>query len=154
MIEILMLGMCTLIAGMFWSPRFGDATRYLSEDKKEAREPEGWWSGMAQLPGSTQYLKHTTISIPESISGLFPEHETMRIGYDVHSNAIYLYLVGENGSGRNRMIGSVEYHSDDPNDYNSKAREIARDESRLLEIIRKYASNWMRPIGKVRYRQE
>ena len=98
-----------------------------------------------------QYLKKTTIYIPESIKEDFPENDTLRIGFSVNCNAIRLYL-NQRGGGRRTLVGSIKGPLPiDSGDYAKKARELAGDESWLVSMLESYLDNGRIPVGQDSY---
>lgn len=135
----------TIILNMFWQPRMGES--YNQEPTKPQSDSLGTklLNGNRvlahELPSSTQYLRKTTIKVPEAVADSIPEIGTLRIGYDVQLSRIYLLLVPRNGSGQKEIAGLNVVYSKDELDLVNQAKSLARNETWQINMLETYLSN-------------
>jgi hypothetical protein len=108
---------------------------------------------MKSLPESTQWLRRTIIRMPEEMRESYPNCETLRVGYDVLSEAVYLCAIVKEGVAKHRWLASVHVPREERVDrkINAEAKRIARDEATLVELMQAYLDNGRKPVGERLY---
>lgn len=135
----------TIVLPMFWQPRMGES--YQQEPAKKQKDSFGTrlLNGERvlahELPSSTQYLRRTTVKVPEVVADSIPEIGTLRIGYDVLLSRIYLLLVPRKGSGQKELAGLNVVYSEGELDLVSQAKSLARDEQWQINMLETYLNN-------------
>ena len=97
------------------------------------------------------YLRKTKIQIPKKIKDEFPNNDTLRVGYDPWRKSISLFLVPRKGSGKKKLVASIESKSTIDVLCSQEAKELAQNRFKLIDLLEQYIANNRIPIGKLNY---
>jgi|GEM_PF-1910582 len=102
-----------------------------------------------------EYLRRTKIWIPKCVKEMFPENETLRIGFDSCNKTICLYLIPKYGHGKLELVASLKANPDldylgakEAKNYIfcEELKKLAKDEGKLEKLLTSYVENGRKPV--------